>query len=60
LGFWQAVLISLCTTATLDGQDAPARNTVMISTVTPAASTASPIVTLCLRANPPRRTLRRP
>ena len=60
LGFWQAVLISFCTSATLAGQDAPARNTTMMSTVTPTTSTASPIVILCVRPNRAWRTLRRP
>ena len=59
-GFWQAVVISFCTSATLAGQDAPGRNTTMTSTVIPTASTASPIVILWprLKLRPP--TLRRP
>ncbi len=60
LGFWHAVVISFCTTATLAGQEAPGRNTTMIITASATASTASPIVSLCPRPNLPRRTLRRP
>ena len=60
LGFWQAVVISFCTSATLAGQEAPGRNTTMISTASPTASTASPIVILCPRPRLRPPTLRRP
>src|ERR1700722_9067328 len=59
-GFWQAVLISLCTTATLAGHDALGWNTTTISAVRPIANTASPIAILPVRPKRPRRTLRRP
>src|SRR5271155_3574754 len=60
LGFWQAVLISLCTTATLAGHEAPGRSTTMSSTVRPTAAAATYIVIFRLRPNFPRRTLLRP
>src|SRR5580704_3892967 len=60
LGFWQAVLISFCTTATLAGHEAPGRNTTTISTVRPTTAAATHIAIFCLRPNLPRGTLRRP
>ena len=60
LGFWQAVVISFWTTATLDGHEALGLKTTMTSKITPTAAAASPIVILCRRPNRPVRTLRRP
>ena len=59
LGFWQAVVISFWTTATLDGQDALGRRTNMTSAITTTVTTPSAITSLCLLANRPRRTARR-
>src|ERR1700691_247754 len=60
LGFWQALLISFCTTATLAGHEAPGRNTTRISTVRPTTAAATHIAIFCLRPTLPRGTLRRP
>src|SRR5215470_8713890 len=59
-GFWQAVVISFWTVATLAGHEAPGRNTTMTRTVMPTARTASPIVIVRARPNRPRWTLLRP
>src|ERR1700689_1734018 len=56
LGFWQALLISFCTTATLAGHEAPGRNTTRISTVRPTTAAATHIAIFCLRPNLPRGT----
>src|SRR5208282_1147283 len=59
-GFWQAVVISLCTVVTLGGHDGPFLKTIIARTVTKATPAAVAIVILRPRDTRARATLRRP
>src|SRR5579863_7350499 len=50
-GFWQAVVISLCTTDTLAGHDAPFLNTIIDSTIASTTPMVTPIVILRARTS---------
>src|SRR5260370_8303358 len=60
LGFWQAVVISLCTVATLGGHDGFVRKMKKDATATPAARPAAVTTIFRDRATPPRVALRPP
>src|SRR5580658_2151470 len=58
LGFWQALVISPCTTDTLAGHDAPFLSTIIDSTIASTTPTSTPMVILrarARRARAPRR-----